>query len=243
VNVSNDDDVAFLTQAGVADEKVVVFPFGLSAERFTELARNSTSAETPRVVFVGTFDWRKGAADMPRIVEGVVHRAPGTRFRLLGTSGMFSTAADVQRCFPRDLRQYVEVVPTYEPAELPGLLADCALGFFPSYLEGFPFAVVEMLAASLPVIAYDVPGPRMILGSESLVVPGDTDAMAERIVALVRDPAALTDSRVAARRRAERFRWEEIAASTATVYEQRLAVLRADVLDGSRRAGVERAPS
>ncbi len=95
---------------------------------------------------------------MPRIVERVVHDAPGTRFRLLGTSGMFPSADDVQRCFPRDLRRYVEVVPTYDPAELPGLLADCAMGFFPSYLEGFAFAVLEMLAASLPVVAYDVPG-------------------------------------------------------------------------------------
>ena len=243
VNVSNDDDVEFLTRAGISREKVVVFPFGLSAARLSELARKSPSTEIGRVAFVGTFDWRKGAADVPRIVERVVHDAPGTRFRLLGTSGMFSTAADVRRCFSRDLRRYVEVVPTYDPAELPDLLADCTLGFFPSYLEGFGFAVLEMLAASLPVVAYDVPGPRMILDPESLVAPGDVDAMAARIVALMGDPVALADSQLAARRRAEQFRWEDIAVSTATVYEQRLALLRANGLDVSRRAEVGRAHS
>ena len=243
VNVSNDDDVEFLTRAGISREKVVVFPFGISASRLNELARQSPSPEIARIAFVGTFDWRKGAADMPRIVERVVQDAPGTRFRLLGTSGMFSTAADVQRCFPRDLRRCVEVVPTYDPAELPDLLADCTVGFFPSYLEGFGFAVLEMLAASLPVVAYDVPGPRMILDPGSLVARGDADAMAARIVALVSDPTALAEAQSAARRRVERFRWEEIAGSTAAVYEQRLALLRTDGLDVSRRAEAGRARS
>ena len=86
---------------------------------------------------------------MPRIVERVVRKAPETRFRLLGTRGMFASADDVLRRFPRTVRRHVEVVPTFDAGELPRLLADCAMGFFPSYLEGFPFAVLEMLAASL----------------------------------------------------------------------------------------------
>ena len=97
------------------------------------------------------------------------------------------------------------------------------MGFFPSYLEGFPFAVLEMLAASLPVVAYDVPGPRMMLDRDDLVAAGDADAMAGRIAALLRDPLALIEAQREARRRAERFRWEDIASSTASVYAERLA--------------------
>jgi glycosyltransferase involved in cell wall biosynthesis len=236
VNVSNDDDVEFLVQAGVARGKVVVLPFGMSASRLSEFGRVSPEGGPTRVAFVGTFDWRKGAADMPRIVEGVLRSAPAARFRLIGTSGMFSTAAAVQRHFPRELRRCVEVVPTYDPSELPALLADCTVGFFPSYLEGFPFAVLEMLAASLPVVAYDVPGPRMMLDSSNLVAPGVVDAMATRIVSLARDPIALARERLRARRRAEQFRWEDIAAATAALYEQRLASFRAHHVEDSQPA-------
>ncbi len=56
----------------------------------------------------------------------------------------------------------------------------------------------------------------MMLDPDDLVAPGDADAMAARIVALVSDPVALAEAQSAARRRAERFRWEEIAASTAS---------------------------
>lgn len=223
VNVCNHDDADLLADSGVAARKIVVFPFGLDDARLAELAREpSGRSGRPVVAFVGTFDWRKGASDMPRIVEGVARQAPETRFRLLGTRGMFASVDDVLRRFPRTVRTRVDVVPTFDTGELPGLLADCAMGFFPSYLEGFPFAVLEMLAASLPVVAYDVPGPRMMLYRDDLVAAGDADAMAGRIAALLRDPPALMEAQLEARRRAERFRWEDIARSTASVYAERL---------------------
>ena len=127
-------------------------------------------------------------------------------------------------------------MPTFDTGELPGLLADCAMGFFPSYLEGFPFAVLEMLAASLPVVAYDVPGPRMMLDRDDLVAAGDADAMAGRIAALLRDPLALLEAQREARRRAERFRWEDIARSTASVYAERLAHDRSGGVDAAQPA-------
>lgn len=227
VNVSNDDDADLLLRSGVSPDKVVVFPFGLGSERrarFGEMAPDRP--HDGMVAFVGTFDWRKGAADMPSIVERVLRDVPGTRFRLLGTRGMFPTAGDVLRHFPTPLQAHLEVVPCFEVGELPRLLEDCALGFFPSYLEGFGFAVLEMLAASLPVVAYDVPGPRMMLDRSFLVPLGDAEALAARIVSLLRDAPRLLQARVDAAQRAERFRWEDIAERTAALYGERVARIR-----------------
>ncbi len=72
VNVSNDDDAEFLVQAGIERGKVVVLPFGMSASRLSEFALAPSEEVVTRIAFVGTFDWRKGAADMPRIVERVI---------------------------------------------------------------------------------------------------------------------------------------------------------------------------
>jgi glycosyltransferase involved in cell wall biosynthesis len=219
VNVSNDDDAELLAGRGVARERIVVLPYGLSAERraaFEELTPERPHAGV--VAFVGTFDWRKGAADLPAIVEGVVAAAPGTRFRLLGTSGMFRTAGDVLARFPRRLRSQVEVAPFYAADELPGLLAECAVGVFPSYLEGFPFAVLEMLAASLPVIAYDAPGAPMLLPEGWLAAPGDTAATVRKLADLLGDEDELRSARCEARERSRKFDWETIAARTRDRY-------------------------
>lgn len=219
VNVSNDDDAELLARRGVPSERIVVLPYGLSAER-----RAAFDALTPGrphagvVAFVGTFDWRKGAADLPAIVAGAVAELPGTRFRLLGTRGMFRTAGDVLARFPRRLRPHVEVAPFYAADELPGLLSDCAAGVFPSYLEGFPFGVLEMLAASLPVVAYDAPGAPMLLPQTWLAEPGDTAATARKLAGLLGDEEELQAARSEARARSREFDWASIAARTRDEY-------------------------
>ena len=63
--------------------------------------------------------------------------------------------------------QQISCRPTFAAHDLPSLLADCAIGIFPSHVEGFGLAVLEQLAAGLPTIAYDVPGPRQILQTQS----------------------------------------------------------------------------
>lgn len=229
INVSNDDDAELLLREGVQPQKVMVFPYGLSEARLALFtSRPADRAHDGVVAFVGTFDWRKGAADLPKIVEQVVREVGRTRFRLLGTRGMFSTAEDVLRRFPRDVRQAIEIVPSYLPDELPRLLEDCALGIFPSYLEGFPFAVLEMLAAALPVVAYDAPGANMMLDRGSVVPIGGRDELAERVSRLLTDPRALDRARINARSRAVQFRWAEIAARTAQAYSARLAASPAE---------------
>ena len=82
----------------------------------------------------------------------------------------------------------VQCLATYDPAELPRLLADCTVGLFPSYVEGFGLAVLEQLAAGIPTIAYDVPGPSQILHSKRdlLLTPvGDAKTIAERALQIL----------------------------------------------------------
>ena len=61
------------------------------------------------------------------------------------------------------------------------------MGLFPSYFEGFPFGVLEMLAAGLPVAAYDAPGAPMMVPAEWLAPRGDAHALAARLAWMLRD--------------------------------------------------------
>jgi glycosyltransferase involved in cell wall biosynthesis len=221
VNVSNDRDRAELVRRGVEPEKIVVLPFGMSARRREMFRRQCSDAPPaqPVVGFVGTFDYRKGALDLPSIVASVCTACPDARFRLLGTDGMIRGGPPVLRFFPRAVRHRIEVVPGFEPDALPRLLAAVSVGVFPSYLEGFGLGVLEMLAAAVPVIAYDAPGPPFMLPPQHLVGPGDVGALSARVLELLRDPARLASARLEARQLAQRFDWSAIARQTIDLYE------------------------
>lgn len=226
VAVPTKDDAAALAAAGVPAGKVLVLPYALSQARRDALAGDPTPPREPVVGFVGTFDPRKGMRDFPGIVAEVCRQVPAARFRLIGTRGMLRTADEVLAEFPRRLRDRVEVVPEFDPADLPGLLAGCSVGVFPSSVEGFPFGVLEMLAAAVPVVAYRAPGPPAILPDEYLVAPGDAGGMAARVAVLLTDPPRLRAAREWARDRSADFNWDDVARRTADAYAAALARLR-----------------
>jgi len=223
INVSNVDDLRTVAETMGFGARVVMFPFGLSAARcaaFLGQRRSVADRIGARTVgFIGAWNSRKGAKDWPRIVELVLARLPDARFRLLGTG---YTPEYVLQHFPPTLRPAVEVVPAFRSDELPGLLAPVTVGAFPGYLEGFGFAVLEQLAAGLPTVAYDAPGPREMmrrLSSASTVAPGDVTGFADQLVELLTLPAECYAERSAdSTRVAAQFSWQEIARATSAAY-------------------------
>jgi glycosyltransferase involved in cell wall biosynthesis len=236
VNVSNADDLKALVKIGISADKIIVLPFGLSDTRRRQFDRLQKVTGPPRVAFVGTFDYRKGALDFPKIVAEVAVKIPNVKFRLLGTSGLFRTEQQVRAHFPERLQDRLEIIPTFPAGELPNQLADCTVGMFPSYLEGFGFGVLEMLAAGLPVIAYHAPGPPEMLPPKWLVEPGDTTSMSGCIIELLRDPHLLQGAQVEARESSRRFSWENIARETIRCYSSFRRQLPTQLNDASTHA-------
>jgi glycosyltransferase involved in cell wall biosynthesis len=105
---------------------------------------------------------------------------------------------------------------------LPCLLSDCSVGVFPSYLEGFPFGVLEMLSASIPVFAYKVPGPSMMLEQQYLIPVGNYESLSNGVIKLLKNPQRLAQSRVQARARSHYFSWERTARELNTIYLENL---------------------
>lgn len=220
VTVSNEKARTTLAERGISPNKMLVFPNGMddAQRRAYDLTPVAIPPGEPRLGFIGAFGYRKGAADMPDVFRRIVRAIPDVRFRLLGTRRNLKTADAVLARFPARIRPYMEVIPTYEPGTLPDLLAPCAAGFFPSYAEGFPLGILEMLAAAMPVIAYDAPGMSEMLPPEDLVPPTDTKGMAEKLVALLTDEPYLAARRRWARVRAHSFNWDEIAQRVSKAY-------------------------
>jgi glycosyltransferase involved in cell wall biosynthesis len=216
VVVLNQVDKDSLTRDQIDPAKIYVIPNGLSPlERQRFDAVDFEAKRPPLVGFLGSFFPRKGSADFPMILQHIMAEVPEVSFRLLGTS---RSVRRTYALFPQRLRHRIGIYPEFAPEDLPGLLAPCSVGIFPSYIEGFGLAVLEMLAASIPVIAYDAPGPPVMLDPEYLVPPGDAAGMAQKVVDLLQNPDRLSQARIWAKERSKQFCWRQIAQQTSEIY-------------------------
>jgi glycosyltransferase involved in cell wall biosynthesis len=90
--------------------------------------------------------------------------------------------------------------------DIPELLAQADIFALASDWEGHPIAVMEAMAAGLPVVATAVGGVPEIVGDAGILVPPrDVDALHSELAALVADPARRTELSHRARERAKRF--------------------------------------
>ncbi len=74
--------------------------------------------------------------------------------------------------------------------DVPALMKAFDLLVLPTHHEGFPNAIVEAMAAGLPVVSTRVDGPLDAVEDEvtgRLVAAGDADALANAVIALLRD--------------------------------------------------------
>lgn len=75
--------------------------------------------------------------------------------------------------------------------DISGLLAASDIGVLVSKYEGLPNAVIEYMAGGLPVVATDLPGNREVMGDDPqqpFCAMGDSDDLAARLLALIRNP-------------------------------------------------------
>jgi glycosyltransferase involved in cell wall biosynthesis len=227
LNLPNSDELLCVRTEMQSAKSVVVLPYGLTPARRQALRDAAAPAEArwrkKRIVFIGMWSARKGARDWAQIIRQIRARVPDACFLFLGTMTETKNTWNDLAFGPVD---YVELVPQFNPDELPQLLSDCAVGAFPSYVEGFGLAVIEQLAAGLPTVAYDAPGPRDILRDtlpELLVAPGDVARFSEVISDIFeRGSARYQDLSERSAQSALRFSWPTIARDTAAEYWKQL---------------------
>lgn len=229
INVSNVDERASLTEMGLG-EKCVVIPLGLSREQRDEFCSAVRPAaerlSNKKVVFIGSWSPRKGSQDWGEILMRVKTKVPEVRFSFLGTGFDDKTVLSDLGLSSQD---WIEIIPRYDNKDLPQLLSDATVGAFPSYIEGFGIAVLEKLAAGLPTVVYDGPGPREMLRhlKPSWLVPaGDTQRFSEELVKLLTvDPAIYGRLSEECQEVARMFSWPEIAERTLEVYSKSLEAI------------------
>lgn len=179
-----------LTQI-VPAQRIVVFRNCIDVASFALRQPGRVSVNTC-VLFLGVVGPSKGTFDLLEAAARLKSRGCSLTFYIAGSE---ERAGDLARARAR-VQELDLVDMCYLPGMIRGasksrLLEDCDLFALPSYQEALPMAVLEAMAAGLPVIATPVGGiPEVIRDGYNgyLVDPGDVEALAEKLNVLAGDP-------------------------------------------------------
>ena len=197
---------------GVDEAKLRVFPFGIVAPSFTGAAPGTIETDPPTIVFVGHQLERKGGLRLLRIHHQ--HLAGRARLVMVSTDPV-----------PRSRDVTVVDDITVGDTRLWDLLRASSIFVFPSTIDQAPNAVIEAMAAGLPVIAMKTAAiPEMVADGVSgvLVDPTATDdQLRSAIDRLLESPDTRSRMGAAGRKRfEERFDAEVSTAALVSVLRE-----------------------
>ena len=199
----NDSDLAEFVEGGLvaAEKAVVICGTGVDLAEWPSVR---PVVEPVTFLLAARLLREKGIVEYAKAARRVKARYPQARFILLGgldpNPGGLSRA-EVQAWVAEGLLEWpghVEVKPW---------LAQASVYVLPSYYrEGVPRSTQEALAMGRPVITTDAPGCRetVVDGENGFLVPvRDVEALAERMIRFIEEPALIETMGWAARRLAE----------------------------------------
>jgi phosphatidylinositol alpha-mannosyltransferase len=200
---------------------IQVVPNGVDVELFA----GAVPAELPagrRLLFVNRLEARKGFAVALRAFDLLLRQDPNL---LLVVAGDGPERGELEQLRP-EARARVIMLGNVGHWDLPPYHAAADVFLGPATGgESFGIVLVEAMAAGLPVVASDIPGYREVVRGDIdglLVPPGDPVALAAAVRRVLAEPALADRLRAAARARADRYRWETVAAEVEAAYGRAL---------------------
>jgi glycosyltransferase involved in cell wall biosynthesis len=219
----------WLISEGYDEAKITVIRNGIDVSRFRctpdggkrfrqEVA---LSPDTPLVAVLARLDPVKGIEYFLEAAAIVATRVPRARFAVVGESFFRAYRNELEAAAVR-LGLAGRLVFTGGRTDVPDVLSQVAVSVLPSISEGLSNAVLESMAAGVPVVATRIGGtPEAVEDGETglLVPPRDAAALACAICLLLEDRELATRLGGAARQRVtEQFGMERMVRETENLY-------------------------
>jgi glycosyltransferase involved in cell wall biosynthesis len=206
-----------------------VVRLGISTEIFADLpprgrfrARHAAINARPVVLFLGRLAPKKGIDLLLPAFAAVRERCPEAHLVLAGPD---------DNGYAHVVRRLVDRYGVNDCVTFTGLLAgegklaalrDADVWTLPSYAENFGVAVVEAMAAGLPVVISDRVDihPEVTAAEAGVVVPCAVEPLAEALQRLLENPGERARLGAQARRVAlARYSWDAVATEVVSMYE------------------------
>lgn len=173
----------------VPEYKLAVIPNAVKSAIFNNELQKHIKSNAVKVLFIGGIEAkRKGIYDVLRAIPVVAEK--------YGSNILFAFVGkcDVEKlrtiCKEKNVSNYVEILGYLETKEKRKVISLSDIYILPSYSEGLPIAMLEAMAAGLPIISTPVGSiPEVIEQGVNgyLIKPGDYYGLAEKILVLAKD--------------------------------------------------------
>lgn len=213
----------------------IVVTNGVDADRFrrpegfdpSPVRRRIGAAHRSLFLTVGGIEPRKGSLELIEALARLkAGRSPDTVLAVVGDHAFQDYASYRSEVLDRAAALGLEIggdvvlLGMVPEGELPSWYWSADAFVFPSVNEGFGLAVLEAMAAGLPVVATDIPVFREYArgGQAILVPPGNAGALAEAMTTVIHEPARREELSAMGRAVAARFTWEQTARQHQAIY-------------------------
>ena len=171
---------------------------------------NPAQLENKEVLAVGRYAYQKGFDLLLQAWAAVCREVSGWTLRIVGDGELRD---ELQQMVAR-LGVGDSVILARQSSDVQSLYRRAAIYVMSSRYEGLPMVLLEAQAAGLPIVSFACPcGPSDVVtdGRDGFLVPaGDTDALAARLLTLMRDPALRQRMGAAAYADSARFSTEAV---------------------------------
>lgn len=215
---------------GLSFAKVPVIHNGVDAAAFAAAESASFTefgipASARVALTVGRLDPQKGLRTLLDAAPSLTAEFPDLHFLIVGEGPQRGELESVIAA--RGLQQRVHLAGWR--GDVPRLLKAAHLFVFPSLWEGLPNAVLEAMAAGLPVVSSRVEGAEELIDSGRtglLVAPSAADELSDALRQVLRDESHARRLGAAAQETALReFSWDRMAENYSALYRNLLAAL------------------
>lgn len=185
------------------------------------MPERQSDCKAKSAIAVGRFSEQKGYDYMVKAWQIVARRHPDWTLNIYG-------GGDIERDQIATLIHKAGLdgkMIMHEPTpDIQSRYTESSMLVLSSRFEGFPMVLLEAMACGVPCVAFDCPnGPSDTInhGEDGYVVPYlDTNALAEKICALIENPTLREQMGAAARRNIRRYDKETIMLQWKTLFEE-----------------------
>ncbi len=198
-----------------------VIPNGVDLNRFYPAAAQNMSGEL-KLLTVGRLSVTKRVEMLIKAVEILSKKNKRTRLTIAGGGGLLEQLKNLVE--QKKLTDIINLTGRIESEKMPDVYRQNNIFVSASMQEGMSNAMLEALAAGLPIITTRCEGVDELITDNGIVVE-DTGAvaLAEAINDLAENKQRYNAMCAAARRQAEKFGWENVAEEYIKLYQRILS--------------------
>lgn len=206
-------------------DRIVVAPLGTMPLGGKAPGPSALAPAEPYVLCVAAITPRKGLETLAQAVALLGGDSPVV---LVAGPDWWEAEAVRARVREVDVHGRIRFLGRVDDHELAALYAQAATVCHPSLAEGFGISVLEAMRSGSPVVATALPSVVEVAGDAAVLVPpGDAEALAQQLAAVLADEDLRRALTVAGRARAASFTWAATAEQVVRGYRLAMSAAQA----------------